>query len=300
MKLIFMGSPAFALPALEALIASNHEIICAYTQPPRPAGRGKKLTPTAVHTRAEAAGIEVRHPARLKDEALNELLATPCDAIVVVAYGLLLPQAVLNHAPCINIHPSALPRWRGPAPLQHTLLAGDETSEVCIMQLELGMDTGPVYSRTPLPFTENTTLGELHDTAANIGATALLNVLKNWPQTPTPQPLAGVTLAPKITKEMRAIDWRKPTIDIHNHIRGMSPFPAATATYNGETWKILRSQIVPGSGQPGEILSANGTLIIACGTGAVRILELQRPGKQAQTVDEFLKGVPLTAGACFS
>ena len=298
MKLIFMGSPHFAIPALQKLIDSNHDIECVYTQPPRPAGRGKKHTPTAVQQLADEHWLEVRSPERLKGDALEQLLATPCDAIVVVAYGLLLPQEVLDHAPCINIHPSALPRWRGPAPLQHTLLNGDETTDVCIMKLDIGMDTGPVYLRQEYAVGVNETLGELHDRLADEGATLLLDVLTDFEtKIATPQAEEGVTIAPKITKEMAAIDWKKPAADVHNHIRGMSPFPGACTQHGDMHLKILRSELADQKGIPGEVLAYDKDgLIVACDDAAVRILNLQRAGKKPMDIQDFVPGYEMKIG----
>lgn len=300
-----MGSPDFACPTLQKLMDSDHEIVCAYAQPPRPAGRGQKLRPTAVHALAEANNIPVRTPLKLRDDALKELCATPCDAIVVVAYGLLLPQAVLDHAPCLNLHPSALPRWRGAAPLQHTLLHGDDTTEICIMQLDAGMDTGPVYLRESMDVPTEMTLQEIHDITATRGADMMLDVLNTLHErTPEPQEERGMTLAHKITPDMRPIDWNQTATVIHNHIRGLSPFPGATTQCNGETWKILGSALSNGTHnqESGHILkSENGELFIACGEKTVLALtHLQRPSKKAMDVKDFLAGFEFEEKSCFS
>lgn len=296
MNLIFMGSPAFAVPSLKALVEAGHTIVAVYTQPPRPAGRGQKLTPTAVHQEAERLGLgdKVKHPERLRGEALDDIMAIPCEAVCVVAYGLLLPKRLVDDKLCLNVHPSALPRWRGAAPIQHTLLAGDTTTDVCIMKLDEGMDTGPVYHRTPLAISPDTTAGSLHDTCANIGARALVHVLANL-DTLQPIPQTGeATLAPKITPNMRPIDWHQPSTVIHNHIRALSPSPAATAVLGGEVVKVLSSCVIVSamkpSCPPGTILKADTELHIACGDGVLRILSLQRPNKKPMLAEDALRG----------
>lgn len=302
MRLIFMGSPDFACPTLKALIQSEHSIEAIYCQPPKPAGRGQKLRNTPVHELAVQHDLTVRHPQRLKGAALTELLATPCDAIVVVAYGLLLPKAVLKHVPCLNIHPSALPRWRGAAPLQHTILNGDKTSEICIMQLDEGMDTGPVYLRHPLTIGENETVGELHDRTSADGAKLMLEVLANLAErTPVPQTEDSACLAPKITPDMRPIDWTQSAQNVHNHIRGMSPFPAATGTIHDTPLKFFESRVSTETGTAGDILHADKTgITIACGKGAVTISSLQRPSKKRVAAQDFLQGFPLKKGDTFA
>jgi methionyl-tRNA formyltransferase len=298
MKLIFMGTPAFALPSLQALLESTHDIVCVYTQPPRPAGRGKKLSPSPIQNLAEEHNIPVRTPRRLRDEALEELRATPCDAIVVVAYGLLLPQPALDHAPCLNVHPSALPRWRGPAPIQHTLLAGDKTTEICIMQLDAGMDTGPVYQCEQFMVQRDDTYGDLHDKLAKYGALMLVDVLDHFTSAvATPQPNEGITLAPKITPDMRSINWKNPAGQVHNHIRALSPTPGATCRHGPTTLKILRSTFCFEEGAVGEILNIEDDgIVVGCGEKSVKLLTLQRPGKQAMAAGEFTKGYPLQMG----
>lgn len=298
MRLIFMGSPDFAIPSLQALLESEHDIVCVYTQPPRPAGRGQKMRNTPIHDLAQKHGLEVRTPKRLRNQALEELQATECDAIAVVAYGLLLPKGVLQHAPCLNVHPSALPRWRGPAPLQHTVLNGDPTTEVCIMQLDEGMDTGPVYRRESFAVGADETVGELHDRLSKEGGRMLRHVLDDFAhQTAQKQPEEGVCIAPKITPDMRPIDWAKPAQDVHNHIRGMSPFPSATSHHGETPLKILKSHLTQGSGKPGTILKAGkNDIVVACGEGAVCLTKLQRPGKQAMDAQAFLQGYPLHIG----
>lgn len=296
MKLIFMGSPTFAVPSLKALHAAGHSIEAIYTQPPRPAGRGQKLTPTAIQHTAEELGLgPIRTPLKLRNEALEEVLATPCDAIIVVAYGLLLPKAITDARTCLNIHPSALPQWRGPAPLQHTLMNGDTTTEICIMQLDEGMDTGPVYSRTPLEVPVDMTYGELHDLAAHMGAEALVEVLNNLDRR-KPSPQKGqATLAPKITPAMRRVDFTLPATAVHNHIRALSPTPGATAQLGGEVVKLLGSDVPSTANQqpptaPGTIMVTEKSLHIACNPGTLSITRLQRPGGKPLPVAEALRG----------
>ena len=297
MKLVFMGSPAFAVPSLRMIHAAGHEIACVYTQPPRPAGRGQKPQPTAVEAAARELGIaDIRSPERLKGEALETLLATDADALCVVAYGLLLPKALVDSRLCLNVHPSALPRWRGAAPLQWTVLSGDGATEVCVMRLDEGMDTGPVYSRTPLAVSPNMTTGELHDRCADVGAVELGKVLSLL-STLRPVPQVGhATHAPKIAPDMKPIDWTKTAHEVHNHIRGLSPSPGATLTMRGEVVKALRSRVEPGTGAPGEVVGVADGLDIATGDGVVRILELQRPGKTAMAAVEVLKGWGIKVG----
>lgn len=300
MKLIFMGTPAFALPSLQALIESSHEVVGVYTQPPRPAGRGKKLSPSPVQTLAEAHHIPVHTPTRLKDDALATLLATPCDAIVVVAYGLLLPPALVNRqdVPCLNVHPSALPRWRGAAPIQHTLLAGNKVTEVCIMQLDTGMDTGPVYQREQFMVQRDDTYGNLHDKLARYGALMLLDVLDHFASAvATPQPAEGATLAPKITPEMRPVNWNNPAGQVHDHIRALAPTPGATCQHGEHTLKILHSAFCFDEGPAGEIIKIEQDgIVVGCGEKSVKLLTLQRAGKQALPAADFVKGYPLTIG----
>ncbi len=303
MRIIFMGSPNFSVPAFENLLTSSHDIVAVYTQPPRPAGRGKKERKTPIHTLAQSANLTVRTPARLRGDALLELQNTPCDIIIVVAYGLLLPKAILSHAPCLNIHPSALPRWRGAAPLQHTILAGDTSTEVCIMQLDEGMDTGPIYLRAPYNININETASDLHNRMAKAGAKHLAEVLNQWPNIkPVPQIEKGVTIAHKITAAMRPVNWTKSAQDIHNHIRGMAPFPGATTQHNNVTLKILQSEICKKEGKhtAGKILSLKKSHIeVGCGIGSVKLLQLQRPGKKAMAACDFLKGYSLTTNDIF-
>lgn len=293
MKLIFMGSPTFAVPSLRALVAAGHEIVAVYTQPPRPAGRGRALTPTAVHDEAVTLGLGhlVRHPERLRGDALEQLLATPCDAMCVVAYGQILSQAVLDHAPCLNVHFSALPRWRGAAPVQHAIMAGDTTIEATVARMVLALDSGPVYLRKEFPIADTATSGEIYRLLADEGAPMLADTvahLHDW--TAVPQPEEGVTLAPKITAAMRQVDWLRTAQEIHNQVRALAPAPGAMAEVGGETIKLLATRVAEGRGTPGQILRADDVLEVACGTGSLQVLRLQRAGKKAMDAGEALRG----------
>ncbi|NNL35332.1 MAG: methionyl-tRNA formyltransferase, partial [Silicimonas sp.] len=262
-----------------------------YTQPPRPAGRGKKDRPSPVQARAQMLGLPVRHPGSLKnDEAQKEFAALPADVAVVVAYGLILPQAVLDAPPggCLNIHASLLPRWRGAAPIHRAVMAGDVRTGVCIMQMEAGLDTGPVLLSEPTPIGETETTGDLHDRLSAIGARLIVRALSQLADLDaTPQPEDGATYADKIDKSEAHIDWSRPAVEVDRLIRGLSPFPGAWADVDGERIKFLRSHLAEGSGQPGTHL---GGFRIACGTGAVQITQAQRQGKRMMPAEEILRG----------
>ncbi|MCJ8138472.1 methionyl-tRNA formyltransferase [Falsirhodobacter halotolerans] len=296
MRVIFMGTPEFSVAALEAVHAV-HEVVCVYTQPPRPAGRGKQPRPGPVHARALDLGLEVRHPTSLKSpEAWAEFAAWDADVAVVVAYGLILPQAVLD-APrlgCLNIHASLLPRWRGAAPIHRAILAGDAETGICIMQMDAGLDTGPVILREATPIGAEETTAQLHDRLSDMGARMIVTALAG-DLAATPQPADGVTYAAKIDKAEARIDWTRPAVEVDRQIRALSPFPGAWAMAGGERVKMLASRVVPGDGPPGVHL---GDLVIACGTGAVAISSAQREGKRPQTPSDLLRGfdlrVPLT------
>ena len=298
MRVIFMGTPAFALPAFQALISSEHDVVATYCQPPRPAGRGKKLRPSPVQELAEANAIPVHHPTSLKDEDEQATFAAyHADVAVVAAYGLLLPQAILS-APkhgCINIHPSALPRWRGAAPIQRTIMAGDAETECCIMQMDKGLDTGAVLARAPYPIADGTNAGTLHDVMADLGAKMVLEVLAK-PFNATPQPEDGVTYAKKITNEAKLIDWAQPTAMIRQQILGLAPYPAAVSHYGEERWKIQAAEAERFNkyAEPGTFL--DDALLIATGDGALRLTRLQRPGKSAMNAEDFLRGTAVKAG----
>jgi methionyl-tRNA formyltransferase len=298
MKLIFMGTPEFSVSVLEALIEAGHEVLCVYSQPPRPAGRGKKPRPSPVHARSEALGLRVRHPVSLKStEAQAEFAALGADVAVVVAYGLILPQAVLD-APkhgCLNIHASLLPRWRGAAPIHRAIMAGDEQTGVCIMQMEAGLDTGPVLLRKETLIGAQETTGQLHDRLSKMGAGAIAEALSQLQAlTPQAQPKIGVSYAEKIDKAEARIDWSRPAREVDRLIRGLSPFPGAWSTQEGQRIKFLASRVEPGQGAPGTVL--DDEMLIACGSGAVRILRAQRAGKAAQDVAAFQRGAGLSKG----
>ena len=291
MRLVFMGSPDFSVPVLEALVEAGHDIAAVYCQPPRPAGRGKKDRPGPVHARALELGLEVRHPVSLigadEQAAFADLNA---DAAVVVAYGLILPQAILD-APkhgCLNIHASLLPRWRGAAPIHRAIMAGDAETGICIMQMEAGLDTGPVLLREATPIGAEETTALLHDRLAAMGSRMIVDALARLDDlTPAVQPDEGVTYAAKIDKAEARVDWTKPAAEVDRLIRGLSPFPGAKCDVAGEQVKLLASRLADGQGAPGQVLDG---LIIACGDGAVQILRAQRPGKRAMEVEDFLRG----------
>ncbi len=289
-SVIFMGSPSFAVPSLLAIAQAGIAIERVYTQPPRPAGRGQRLTPTAVHQAALTLKIpesNIITPERLRGAALEELLAHPCQTLVVVAYGLLLPKALVEAKTCLNLHPSALPRWRGAAPLQHTLLAGDTSTEICIMRLDEGMDTGPVYSRTPLPVPADMSYGPLHDLSSVIGAEALVKVLRQLPTQPATPQTGVATLAPKLGAAERALDFTKPAAQLHNQIRALAPAPGATwalpPSLGSEVLKVLKSEVsgTTSTAPAGTVLGVQGPAVqVACGDGTVlNLLGLQRPGR---------------------
>jgi methionyl-tRNA formyltransferase len=298
MRVIFMGTPAFSVPVLEALVEAGHEVAAVYCQPPRPAGRGKKDRPSPVQARAEALGLVVRHPVSLKGaEVQAEFSALDADVAVVVAYGLILPQAVLD-APrrgCLNIHASLLPRWRGAAPIHRAIMAGDAETGVCIMQMEAGLDTGPVLLREAVAIGAEETTGELHDRLSHLGARLVVEALARLGDlVPEPQPEEGVTYAAKIDKAEARVDWSLDAREVDRLIRGLSPFPGAWCEVAGERVKLLASCLAEGEGAPGEVLDA--ALSVACGTGAVRLLRLQRAGRAAQDAREFLRGTPWPPG----
>ncbi|WP_170343411.1 methionyl-tRNA formyltransferase [Ruegeria arenilitoris] len=298
MRVIFMGTPEFSVPVLDALVRAGHEIAAVYCQPPRPAGRGKKDRPTPVHARAEALGLPVRHPTSLKSpEERAAFAALKADVAVVVAYGLILPQPILD-APrhgCLNIHASLLPRWRGAAPIHRAVMAGDAETGICIMQMEAGLDTGPVLLRQATPIGAEETTAQLHDRLSAMGADLIVQALDRLPElTPEPQPEVGVTYAAKIDKAEARVDWSRPAVEVDRQIRGLSPFPGAWTQIEGERVKLLASRLSDGQGVPGEVL--DDALRVACGTGAVELLRLQRAGKAAQDRETFLRGWPIPAG----
>ncbi len=303
MRLIFAGTPEFAAQALSAIVEAGHDVALVLTQPDRPAGRGMSLQPSAVKKVALAHGIEVFQPPTLKDdEARAKIAAVGAEVMVVAAYGLILPQAVLDmpHFGCINIHASLLPRWRGAAPIQRALLAGDAETGVCIMQMEAGLDTGPVLLRGAFPIAATDTTASLHDRLAALGAKLVVEALAALPLPAEPQPIEGVTYAHKIEKAEALIDWSKPASQLDRHIRAFNPFPGAQALFNGQTVKLWAATPVDGKGEIGAILAVDRShVVVACGAGALAVSELQKAGGKRLPVQQFLAGHPLKVGDRF-
>lgn len=297
MRIVFMGTPDFAVPTLDALVAAGHEVAAVYTQPPRPAGRGKALSPSPVQRRAEVLGIEVRSPTRLRatDDQMA-FAALDCDIAVVAAYGLILPQPILG-APrlgCINVHASLLPRWRGAAPIQRAILAGDAVSGVTIMQMEAGLDTGPILTKVEVPI-EAMNAGALTRALAAEGARLLVDVLADLPaHPPMPQPDIGMTLAPKIDKSEARLDFLPSASQVVRQIRAFAPSPGAFFEWAGERIRILDAEPVVTSGAPG--VTVDDALTIACNPGAIRPLFVQRAGRSAMGPGELLRGFPVPIG----
>ncbi len=298
MRIVFMGTPDFSVPVLDALVEAGHAIAAVYCQPPRPAGRGKKDRPTAVQARAEALGLEVRHPVSLKSqEEQAGFAALNADVAVVVAYGLILPQAILDapRSGCLNIHASLLPRWRGAAPIHRAILAGDAKTGICIMQMEAGLDTGPVLLREEIAIGDEETTGTLHDRLSALGAEAIVAALARLDELePEAQPDAGTSYAAKIDKAEAILDWKRSAAEIDRQIRGLSPFPGAWTLVQGERVKLLGARLGTGSGAPGQVLDAAFT--VACGQGAIQVTRAQRAGRGAQSAQEFLHGLALPVG----
>jgi methionyl-tRNA formyltransferase len=304
LRLIFMGTPEFAVPTLRALAADGHDIAAVYTRPPKPAGRGMAMQPSPVEVEARRLGLPVLTPKTLRAETeLDEFRAHRADAACVVAYGLILPRSILDAVPrgCFNLHASLLPRWRGAAPINRAVMAGDRESGVMVMKMDAGLDTGAVAMTARLPIGGNMTAGDLHDALAALGAELMaraMRALEEGALCLLPQPEAGVTYAAKIEKSETRIDWSRTARAVHDHCRGLSPFPGAWFEWKGERApvrvKVLRTECVAGSGVPGMVL--DDRLTIACGEGAVRIVELQRAGRQAMSAEEFLRGTHLRAG----
>ncbi|WP_368417107.1 methionyl-tRNA formyltransferase [Falsiroseomonas sp.] len=306
MRIAFMGSPDFAVPALRALHAAGHEIACVYAQPPRPAGRGQKETPCPVHRAALELGLPVRTPARVKRDAAEHaaFAALDLDVAVVAAYGLILPKAMLD-APrrgCLNIHASLLPRWRGAGPIQAAILAGDAETGITIMRMEEGLDTGPMLLREATPIGPRMTTPEVHDALAAIGARLILRALDEDPPA-VPQPEAGVTYAPKIAKEDGRLDWTAPAEALDRRIRALTPWPSCFFHHGAEVIRVLAAEPAEGQGAPGTVLDAPARAggesgpVIACGTGALRLLRLQRAGRAALPAPDFLRGYALPPGS---
>jgi methionyl-tRNA formyltransferase len=301
MRLIFMGTPDFAVPTLLELAVAGHEIVGVYTRAAKPAGRGLELQPSPVEREARRLGLPVLTPTTLRtDEAVATFRAHSADAAVVVAYGLILPKAILE-APrlgCFNVHASLLPRWRGAAPINRAIMAGDVESGVTIMQMDEGLDTGAMAMAERVSIGPDMTAGDLHDALARLGADLMLRAIaaaERGSLSLTPQPAAGVTYAAKIGKDETRIDWTKPWRDVHNHIRGLSPSPGAWFEIGGVRVKALRSTRGEGGGAPGTALDDH--LTIACGDGAVRLTQVQRAGRQPMAAEEFLRGTKVEPGA---
>jgi methionyl-tRNA formyltransferase len=304
LRLAMMGTPDVAVPALDALVNDGHEIACVYSQPARPAGRGQKPRPSPIAAWAEDHGLPVRTPASLKSsdeqQAFREL---GLDAAVVAAYGLILPPAFLE-APrlgCLNIHASLLPRWRGAAPIQRAILAGDEETGVTIMQMDVGLDTGPMLMRESTPIREDDTARTLHDRLAEVGAWLILRTLDSAAAgtlTPTPQPSDGVTHARKIERDEARLDWTQPSDVLLRQVRAFDPWPGAFFDFGGERLKVWGATPVGASGAPGTVL--DDRLSVACGKGALRLTRLQRAGGKVLDADAFLRGYPIGKGASLS
>jgi len=302
MRIAFMGTPEFSVAVLAELIAAGHDIAAVYARAPQPAGRGHKLKPSPVHEFAQAHGLEVRTPKNFKSEEEREAFAAlDLDVAVVVAYGLILPQAVLD-APrygCLNLHASLLPRWRGAAPIQRAIMAGDAKTGVQVMRMEAGLDTGPVLLSETVDIRADDTAASLHDRLSHVAAQLApraLAALGRGALSETPQPEGGVTYAEKISPEEARIDWSKPARAVDCHIRGLSSFPGAWFEAGGARVKVLFSRLADGEGAPGDVLDTDGKLIVACGGGAVALITLQRAGKRPQSAEEFLRGFKLNAG----
>jgi methionyl-tRNA formyltransferase len=304
MRLAFMGTPPFAARALEALIAAGHDIAAIYTQPPRPAGRGHKLVKSAVHVLAESHGLEVRTPERLKSaEEHAAFAALGLDVAVVAAYGLILPKAILD-APihgCINIHGSLLPRWRGAAPVQRAILAGDAETGITIMRMDAGLDTGPMLLKRAVSIGRWTTAAGLMDDLAVLGGAMIveaLRLLELGELTETPQPAEGVTYASKLDRAEGLIDWAEPAATLDRKVRALNPWPGTTFALRGERIKLLEAAIQFRRGAPGAVLdpAPDGCPIVACGEGALKLLQVQRPSRAAQDGASFLRGFALAPG----
>ena len=300
LRLIFMGTPDFAVPTLVEIAGSGHEIAAVYTRAPKPSGRGMDMQDSPVARQAKRLGVAVLTPATLKTkEAEAAFRAHGADAAIVVAYGLLLPKAILQAVSlgCFNLHASLLPRWRGAAPINRAIMAGDAVTGIMAMKMEETLDTGPIAMAERVAIGADTTAGDLHEELARLGADValrLLGAIERGTLILTPQPQAGVRYADKIAKEETRIDWSKPWKNVHDHIRGTSPFPGAWFELGGERIKVLRTTKGEGSGAPGTVLGE--ALTIACGAGAVRILQLQRGGRRGMLTEEFLRGVPIVPG----
>jgi methionyl-tRNA formyltransferase len=304
LRLVFMGTPDFAVPALHALHKAGHVIAAVYCQPPKPAGRGQAIHKTPVHLAAEALGLTVCTPKSLrKEEAQEELRAFAPEVIVVAAYGLILPQAVLDvpRLGCVNIHGSLLPRWRGAAPLHRALLAGDKETGITIMQMDAGLDTGAMLMKEALPITQETTAQSLHDAMAELGARMIVPALEglaNGTLKPTPQPEQGATYAAKLTREDGLLDWRKDAVDLERQVRALHPWPGCSLTLDGEVIKVHKASLVTKNGEAGTLL--DDAFTIACGTNALRLDIVQRAGKKPMDGSAVLRGLRIAVGSTLS
>jgi methionyl-tRNA formyltransferase len=304
LRLIFMGTPDFAVPTLVEIVGRGHDVVAVYTRAAKPAGRGMEPKPTPVEREARRLGLSVHTPTTLRTpEALAAFKAHGADAAVVVAYGLILPKLILEAVPlgCFNVHASLLPRWRGAAPINRAVMAGDRETGVMVMRMEEGLDTGPIAMAERLPIAPDMTAGQIHDPLSRLGADLIvraLAALERSSLTLTPQSTDGVTYAAKLTNEETRIDWSRPARVVHDHIRGLSPFPGAWCelVMDGKPTrlKVLRTTLAAGSASPGTLVDE--ALTVACGEGAVRILELQRAGRQAMRSEDFLRGQSLPRG----
>jgi methionyl-tRNA formyltransferase len=301
LRLGFMGTPDFAVPILQALMAAGHDVVAVYTQPPRPAGRGHREQPSPVHRAAEVAGITVHTPTKLDAAEQERFRALELDAAVVAAYGLILPKAVLS-APrlgCLNVHASLLPRWRGAAPIQRAILAGDSETGVTIMQMDEGLDTGPMLLAESAPIEPETTAATLHDQLAALGARLIVRALAGQADgtlVPRPQPAEGVTYAKKLTRDEGRLDWTKPAVELERAVRALSPAPGVWFERGGERIKVLAATLAErrADAVPGTVL--DDALTIACGSGALRLSRVQRAGRAAVDAEAFLRGYPLRPG----
>lgn len=306
MRIVFMGTPDFAVPALRRLIEAGHDVIAVYTQPPRPAGRGQREQPSPVHQEAARGGIPVHTPKTLRSEAEQAAFAAlGADIAVVAAYGLILPKPILD-APrhgCLNIHASLLPRWRGAAPIHRAILAGDAATGITIMQMNEGLDTGPMLLRESVPIGPDMTAQSLHDALAALGGDLIVTALDRLQQgtlVPTPQPDEGVTYAAKLTREEGRLDWRRTAEELERQVRAFDPWPGAWFDHAGERFKVLKARVVADAkaAAPGTVL--DDRLTVACGRGGLAILRLQRAGRAAMDADAFLRGSPIAAGTVLS
>ncbi|MCC7017058.1 MAG: methionyl-tRNA formyltransferase [Rhodospirillales bacterium] len=304
LNLVFMGSAEFGLPALKALLAAGHRIKAVYAQPPKPAGRGQREQPCPVHAAALDLGLAVKTPITLRPAAEHEaFVRLAADAAVVAAYGLILPRPILE-APrfgCLNIHASLLPRWRGAAPIQRAILAGDSETGVTIMQMDEGLDTGGILLAEEIPIGGTATAGELHDALSLLGAKLIVRALEGVAAgtlKPRPQPGRGAVYAAKLARDEGRLDWRKPASDLARAVRALAPWPGTWFEKDGERIKVLGAEAVSGAGEPGTVLDSAPT--IACGEGALRLRKLQRAGRAAMAASEFLRGFPLPPGTVLS